>query len=96
MLVVMQADATPGQIDAVCGAIRDMGFEPVPMPGAQRTAVGLIGNDGQVDGSHQLDPRQVGPDAFRERAGPREVAQDDACRDRGRSAGPGRERQCAW
>jgi 3-deoxy-7-phosphoheptulonate synthase len=52
MLVVMQADATPGQIDAVCGAIRDMGFEPVPMPGAQRTAVGLIGNDGQVDGSH--------------------------------------------
>ena len=52
MLVVMQADATPGQIDAVCDAIRDMGFEPVPMPGAQRTAVGLIGNDGQVDGSH--------------------------------------------
>jgi 3-deoxy-7-phosphoheptulonate synthase len=52
MLVVMQADATPAQIDAVCGAIRDMGFEPVPMPGAQRTAVGLIGNDGQVDGSH--------------------------------------------
>jgi 3-deoxy-7-phosphoheptulonate synthase len=52
MLVVMQADATQTQIDAVCGAIRDMGFEPVPMPGAQRTAVGLIGNDGQVDGSH--------------------------------------------
>jgi 3-deoxy-7-phosphoheptulonate synthase len=52
MLVVMQADATQPQIDAVCGAIRDMGFEPVPMPGAQRTAVGLIGNDGQVDGSH--------------------------------------------
>ncbi|MDF1505176.1 3-deoxy-7-phosphoheptulonate synthase [Roseisolibacter sp. H3M3-2] len=52
MLVVMQSDATQGQIDAVCDAIRDMGFQPVPMPGAQRTAVGLIGNDGQVDGSH--------------------------------------------
>jgi 3-deoxy-7-phosphoheptulonate synthase len=52
MLVVMQVDATAAQVDAVCGAIRDMGFEPVPMPGAQRTAVGLIGNDGQVDGSH--------------------------------------------
>jgi 3-deoxy-7-phosphoheptulonate synthase len=52
MLVVMQADATPRQIDDVCAAIRAMGFEPVPMPGAQRTAVGLIGNDGQVDGSH--------------------------------------------
>ena len=52
MLVVMQADASAAQIDAVCGAIRAMGFEPVPMPGAQRTAVGLVGNDGQVDGSH--------------------------------------------
>jgi 3-deoxy-7-phosphoheptulonate synthase len=52
MLVVMQSDATQAQIEAVCDAIRDMGFEPVPMPGAQRTAVGLIGNDGQVDGSH--------------------------------------------
>jgi 3-deoxy-7-phosphoheptulonate synthase len=52
MLVVMQSGATQADIDAVCGAIRDMGFEPVPMPGAQRTAVGLVGNDGQVDGSH--------------------------------------------
>ena len=54
MLVVMQADATTRQVDDVCDAIRAMGFEPVPMPGAQRTAVGLIGNDGQVDGSHIL------------------------------------------
>ena len=52
MLVVMQSDATQAQIDAVCAAIREMGFQPAPMPGAQRTAVGLIGNDGQVDGSH--------------------------------------------
>jgi len=52
MLVVMQRDATQADIDGVCDAIKAMGFEPVPMPGAQRTAVGLIGNDGQVDGSH--------------------------------------------
>jgi 3-deoxy-7-phosphoheptulonate synthase len=52
MLVVMQRDATQAQVDAVCDAIREMGYEPVPMPGAQRTAVGLIGNDRQVDGSH--------------------------------------------
>jgi 3-deoxy-7-phosphoheptulonate synthase len=51
MLVVMQSDATQAQVDAVCEAIRAMGYEPVPMPGAQRTAVGLIGNDKQVDGS---------------------------------------------
>jgi len=52
MLVVMQRDATEADVEAVCGAIRRMGYQPVPMPGQQRTAVGLIGNDGQVDGSH--------------------------------------------
>lgn len=52
MLVVMQRDATESQIDAVCDAIAKMGFKPLRMPGAQRTTVGLIGNDGQVDGSH--------------------------------------------
>ena len=52
MLVVMQTGATPAQIEAVCDAIKKMGFTPLPLPGAQRTTVGLIGNDGQVDGSH--------------------------------------------
>jgi 3-deoxy-7-phosphoheptulonate synthase len=28
-----------------------MGYTPAPMPGAQRTAVGLVGNDGRVDDS---------------------------------------------
>lgn len=51
MLVVMQNQATPQQIDAVCDAIRAMGFEPRPMPGAQRMAIGIVGNDGPVDGS---------------------------------------------
>jgi 3-deoxy-7-phosphoheptulonate synthase len=51
MLVVMQRDATQADVDAVCAEIRRMGFEPVPMPGAQRTAVGLVGNDGPVNGS---------------------------------------------
>jgi 3-deoxy-7-phosphoheptulonate synthase len=51
MLVVMRQDATPAQIDAVCEAISAMGFQPVPMPGAQRTAIGLVGNEGPVDGS---------------------------------------------
>lgn len=52
MLVVMERDATQRQIDAVCAAIRDMGYEPLPLPGAQRTAIGLVGNDRQVDGTH--------------------------------------------
>jgi len=47
----MKGDATPEQIDAVCDAIRAMGYQPAPMPGAQRTAIGLVGNEGPVDGS---------------------------------------------
>jgi 3-deoxy-7-phosphoheptulonate synthase len=54
MLVVMKQGATPEQVEAVCEVIRDMGFQPVPMPGAQRTAVGLIGDDSQVDGRFVL------------------------------------------
>ncbi len=52
MLVVMQRDASKTAIDAVCEAIKAMGFQPVPMPGEQRTAIGLVGNDRQVDGAH--------------------------------------------
>ena len=51
MLVVMKQTATPDQIERVCKWIRDRGYVPQPMPGAQRTAVGLIGNEGRVDGS---------------------------------------------
>jgi 3-deoxy-7-phosphoheptulonate synthase len=54
MLVVMHHGATASEIEAVCQAIRDMGFQPVPMPGEQRTAVGLIGNDGPVDDSNVI------------------------------------------
>lgn len=52
MLVVMQRDATAQDVERVCAAIREMGFTPVPMPGEQRTAIGLVGNDGRVDGSN--------------------------------------------
>ncbi|HEY3286003.1 MAG TPA: 3-deoxy-7-phosphoheptulonate synthase [Gemmatimonadaceae bacterium] len=52
MLVVMQATATSADIERVCTAIVEMGFQPLPMPGAQRTTVGLVGNDRRVDGSH--------------------------------------------
>lgn len=49
MLVVMQHDATPAEVDAVCSVIKEMGFTAVPMPGEQRTAIGLVGNEGRVD-----------------------------------------------
>lgn len=52
MLVMMQRNATPGEIQAVCDAIQVLGFNPLPMPGALRTAIGVAGDDGQVDTSH--------------------------------------------
>src|SRR5215213_7238539 len=51
MLVVMQHDATAKDVDRVVSIIHEMGYEARPMPGAQRTTVGLVGNDGRVDGS---------------------------------------------
>ena len=49
MLVVMKAQATPEQIEAVCDHIEQLGFRPHPLPGAQRTAIGITGNQGEVD-----------------------------------------------
>jgi len=51
MLVVMRHDATPADIQGVVDRIVDMGYGAAPIPGRQRTAVGLIGNDGKVDPS---------------------------------------------
>src|SRR5256885_3411394 len=51
MLVVMDNHATADQIDRVVRVIEEMGYQARPMPGGQRTAVGLVGNDGRVDSS---------------------------------------------
>jgi 3-deoxy-7-phosphoheptulonate synthase len=49
MLVVMKAQATPEQIQAVCETIEQLGFRAHPLPGAQRTAIGITGNKGEVE-----------------------------------------------
>jgi 3-deoxy-7-phosphoheptulonate synthase len=49
MLIVMKAQATPEQIQAVCEHIEQLGFRAHPLPGAQRTAIGITGNQGEVD-----------------------------------------------
>jgi 3-deoxy-7-phosphoheptulonate synthase len=49
MLVVMKAQATPEEIQAVCDHIELLGFRAHPLPGAQRTAIGITGNKGEVD-----------------------------------------------
>jgi 3-deoxy-7-phosphoheptulonate synthase len=54
MLVVMRHGAPEESIRRVVEAIREMGYQARPMPGRQRTAIGLIGNDGKVD-SNRLE-----------------------------------------
>jgi 3-deoxy-7-phosphoheptulonate synthase len=49
MLIVMQHGAAPGEVARVVETIEEMGYQARPMPGAQRTAIGLVGNDGRVD-----------------------------------------------
>jgi 3-deoxy-7-phosphoheptulonate synthase len=49
MLVVMNAQATAEQTRTVCEAIAALGFEAAPMPGGQRVAIGVIGNDKGFD-----------------------------------------------
>src|SRR6202034_2235949 len=49
MLVVMQAQATEEQVRAVCQKIEKLGYRAHSMPGAQRTAIGITGNKGEVE-----------------------------------------------
>lgn len=49
MLIVMEHNAPQSAVDAVCAAISDLGCEARPMPGADRTAIGVVGNDGPID-----------------------------------------------
>src|SRR2546423_12764882 len=51
MLVVMENHATKDQIERVVRVIEELGYKARPMPGEQRTAIGLVGNDGRVDSS---------------------------------------------
>ncbi len=55
MLVVMNAHAGAEEIEAVNTRIRAMGFTPHPMPGANRTAIGITGNPGPIAPETFLD-----------------------------------------
>ena len=62
MLVVMQAHATEEQVRAVCEKIEALGYRSHSIPGAQRTAIGITGNKGEVN-----------PGALEEMSGVQEV-----------------------
>jgi len=49
MLIVMEHSATQEQIDTVIRAVKRLGFAPQPIPGENRVAIGVLGNQGYVD-----------------------------------------------
>ena len=51
MLVVMRHSATEEDIQRVVALIQEMGCSAETLPGTQRTAVAVVGNDGRLDGS---------------------------------------------
>ena len=52
MLIVMTAHAGKSEIDNVVRVVESLGFRAHVMPGANRTAIGVTGNQGAVDLSH--------------------------------------------
>lgn len=51
MLVVMRHGAPEEDVRRVVEVIEELGYQARPMPGRQRTAVGVVGNDGRIDSS---------------------------------------------
>ncbi len=51
MLVIMRNDATEAQIQAVISHIESLGYRGIPIPGASRTAVCVVGNQGFIEDS---------------------------------------------
>jgi 3-deoxy-7-phosphoheptulonate synthase len=54
MLVVMEHRASQEQIDRVVEAIERRGCKARPIPGGERTAIGVLHNKGPVDAGHYL------------------------------------------
>jgi len=49
VLIVMHHNAGKRQIEAVIKAVERMGLSAAPIPGSERTAIGVLGNKGYVD-----------------------------------------------
>ena len=60
----MKAHASEEQVRAVCERIESLGYRAHPIPGAQRTAIGITGNKGAME-----------PGALEEMSGVQEVIQ---------------------
>jgi 3-deoxy-7-phosphoheptulonate synthase len=54
MLVIMKNDATDSQIESAINHIEELGYRGIPIPGALRTAICIVGNQGFVDDTQLL------------------------------------------
>src|SRR5678816_3478930 len=52
MLILMHPTASDTDVETVAQKVRELGFQPHKMPGAQRIAVAITGNPGPVDPGH--------------------------------------------
>jgi 3-deoxy-7-phosphoheptulonate synthase len=59
MLIVMTSDASDADIAHVVSVVESIGLRAHPMPGANRTAIGVTGNQGAVDPSPFADLQGV-------------------------------------
>jgi len=55
MLIVMNHNATQADVDTVVKTVQEMGFRAEPIPGSERTAIGVLGNHGYVDDTTILE-----------------------------------------
>jgi 3-deoxy-7-phosphoheptulonate synthase len=59
MLIVLHHSATAKDVENIKRTIGKMGLTPVAIPGAERTAIGVIGNKGWIDDSPFKDNRAI-------------------------------------
>ena len=59
MLIVMDKDAIPAQIEAVVKKIQALGCDAQPMPGGERVAIAILRNPGPVDPALFVDMEGV-------------------------------------
>lgn len=55
MLIVMSHTASQADVETIMATVSKMGFTATPIPGSQRTAIGVVGNKSYVDDTHILD-----------------------------------------
>jgi 3-deoxy-7-phosphoheptulonate synthase len=59
MLIVLHHTATARDVEQIKKIITKMGLKPIAIPGAERTAIGVIGNQGWVDDSSLRDNKAI-------------------------------------